>query len=193
MKLHYKSSRDMQQQGVSIPAYLDTEAVALFLARRWSFFSARDRGLLESCLESLLSSTCKTWPSDKLAGAAVIAEELLQDSTSGALALWKAARPPKLRLEASIVPITLYRHKSVSMLGPLPTSTRRILTKLLKRLREREQADCASPRENFLLQLNDTLKQARTVNRIESVSTLMCEGARSTDRALKPRDEPPTN
>lgn len=94
----------------SSAAYLDTEAVARFLARRCSFFSARDIGLLGPSLESLLTSTCDNWLSDRL--ASIICEaltdvepkELLHDRTSVAL-VWKAAGLPKPCLEASITPV----------------------------------------------------------------------------------------
>ena len=94
--------------GTSIPVYLETEAVALLLARRWSFFSARDRVLLESSLDSLLTSTCEKWLSETLLGTALRAfmdvepKELLRDMTSGAMALPNGAGPPKLCLEATI-------------------------------------------------------------------------------------------
>ncbi len=66
--------------------YLDTEAVALFLARRCSFFSARDESLVGS-LNFSLASTCNRWLSDIEATAlraSVVVEpnELLRDRKS---------------------------------------------------------------------------------------------------------------
>lgn len=85
--------------------YLDTEAVALFLASRCCFLSARDKGLLGSILEYLLLSTCDTWLSVLLRGTRLAAfpdEELNELQRDRASIVPRASGPPKPCCEAII-------------------------------------------------------------------------------------------